>query len=95
MLGETPERLPQLQNSGHADQPTQSSVWFFNVKVTIPLKYVSNFWRSLDLPLRNCEVELGLSWTKECNFNLIAHDNNKTRVNFMTALIDDYNEYHF
>ena len=32
----------------------------------IPLKYLSNFWRSLDLPLNNYEIELDLSWSKEC-----------------------------
>ena len=27
---------------------------------------MSNFWRSLDLPLINCVIELDLSWPKEC-----------------------------
>ena len=26
----------------------------------------SDFWRSLDLPLINCEIELDLSWSKNC-----------------------------
>ena len=33
-----------------------------NEDVVVPLKYVSNFWRSLDLPLINCEIELDLTW---------------------------------
>ena len=37
-----------------------------NVKVVVPLKYLSNFWRSLNIPLINCEVELILSWFKNC-----------------------------
>ena len=37
-----------------------------NVNVVIPLKYLSNFWKSLDMPLINCEVELILTWTKNC-----------------------------
>ena len=28
------------------------------VKIAVPLKYLSNFWRSLEMPLINCEVEL-------------------------------------
>ena len=32
-----------------------------NPEVGSPLKYLSNFWRSLDLPLINCEIELDLS----------------------------------
>ena len=31
------------------------------VKIAIPLKYLSNFWRSLEMPLINCKVELPLS----------------------------------
>ena len=37
-----------------------------NVTITIPLKYLGNFWRSLDIPLINCEITLILSWYKEC-----------------------------
>ena len=35
-------------------------------KVVIPLKHLSNFWRSLNIPLINCEVELILSWSENC-----------------------------
>ena len=35
-----------------------------NVEVVIPLKYLSNFWRNLDIPLINCEVEIILTWSK-------------------------------
>ena len=35
-------------------------------EVLIPLKYLSNFWRSLNIPLINCEVELILTWSKNC-----------------------------
>ena len=31
-----------------------------NAEVFVSLKYFSNFWRSLDLPLSNCEIELDL-----------------------------------
>ena len=37
-----------------------------DVKIAIPLKYLGNFWRSLDIPLINCETTLVLSWYKEC-----------------------------
>ena len=32
----------------------------------IPLKYFSNFWRSLERPLINCEVNLILTWSADC-----------------------------
>ena len=37
-----------------------------NEKLAIPLKYLSNFWRSLNIPLVNCEAELILTWYKNC-----------------------------
>ena len=35
-------------------------------EVVIPLKHLSNFWRALNIPLINCEVELILTWSKNC-----------------------------
>ena len=37
-----------------------------NVKVVVPLKYLSNFFRSLEIPLINCKIKLNLTWKKEC-----------------------------
>ena len=37
-----------------------------DVTIAIPLKYFGNFWRSLDIPLINCEITLILFWYKEC-----------------------------
>ena len=36
------------------------------VKIAVPLKYLSNFWRSLEIPLINCKVELSLNWIERC-----------------------------
>ena len=36
------------------------------VKIAIPLKYLSNFCRSLEMPLINCKVELSLKWYETC-----------------------------
>ena len=32
----------------------------------VPLKYLSNFWRMLEMPLINCEVNLIFTWSKDC-----------------------------
>ena len=32
----------------------------------VPLKYLSNFWRTLEIPLINCEVNLILTWSSTC-----------------------------
>ena len=36
------------------------------VKIAVPLKYLSNFWRSLEMLLINCKVELSLVWNENC-----------------------------
>ena len=36
------------------------------VKSTIPLNYLGNFWRALNIPLISCEVSLELKWGKNC-----------------------------
>ena len=38
----------QTDNNGRID----------NVEIMVPLKYLSNFWRTLEMPLINCEVKL-------------------------------------
>ena len=35
-------------------------------EIVVPLKYLSNFWRALEMPLMNCEVELSLTWSAGC-----------------------------
>ena len=35
-------------------------------KIVIPLKHLSNFWRNLNVLLINCEVEIILTWSKNC-----------------------------
>ena len=37
-----------------------------DVQLIVPLKYLSNFWRTLEMPLINCEVNLILTWSKDC-----------------------------
>ena len=37
-----------------------------DVGIIVPLKYLSNFWRTLKMPLINCEVNLILTWSRDC-----------------------------
>ena len=37
-----------------------------NVEIIVPLKYLSNSWRTLEMPLINCEVTLILTWSRDC-----------------------------
>ena len=61
-----------------------------NVKTVVPLKYLSNFWRSekklLEMPLINCKTHLQLNWTKNCVMHgsdaYAAADNSNTETIF-------------
>ena len=37
-----------------------------DVEIIEPIKHLSNFWRTLEMPLINCEVNLILTWSKDC-----------------------------
>ena len=37
-----------------------------DAKIVVPLKYLSNFWRSLEMPLINCKVYLEVNWIEDC-----------------------------
>ena len=54
-----------------------------NATIAVALKYLSNIWSSLEMPLINCKVELKLKWTKYCVLSAADADNvndNKTKV---------------
>ena len=48
------------------------NVVFKNVKITVPLTYLSNFWRSLEMLLINCKINLEWNWSKGCIMSTIA-----------------------
>ena len=52
-----------------------------NVEIMVPLKYLSNFWRTLEMHLINCEVELILNWS--ANFAIIYIDVNNQVPTFI------------
>ena len=47
------------------------------VKMAVPLDYLSNFWRSLEMPLINCKIHHELNWTKDCVMSTIANRTSK------------------
>ena len=44
-----------------SNQEVNNNVATLNVKVVVPLKYLSNFFRSLEMPLINCKIKLNLT----------------------------------
>ena len=48
-----------------------------NVEIIVPLKYLSNFWRTLEMLLINCEVNLILTWlTSRHYLNILSEKEN-------------------
>ena len=45
---------------------------FKNVKIAVLLKYLTNFWRSLEMPLINCKIHFELNWSRNCVIPNIA-----------------------
>ena len=36
-----------------------------NVQIIVPLKYLSKFWRTLEIPLINCGIIFFITWSEE------------------------------
>ena len=37
-----------------------------NVKIVVTLNYLSNFWKTLEIQLINCEITIYLNWSGNC-----------------------------
>ena len=48
-----------------------------DVEIMVPLKYLSNFWRTLEMPLIKCEVNNFLTWSSNC---VLIATNNQNQV---------------
>ena len=49
-----------------------------NFEIKVPLKYLSNFWRTLEMLLTNSEVNFELTWSEYCVITKICDNRNKT-----------------
>ena len=52
-----------------------------NVEIMVPLKYLSNFWSTLEMPLINCEIQLIFDWPANC---VIIYTNIANQVSTFT-----------
>ena len=59
----------KYKNSLLGNPVVANNIVRINVKVVVPLKYLSNFFRPLEMPLINCKIKLNLTWKKECVIN--------------------------
>ena len=37
-----------------------------DVEIIVQLKYLSNFWKTLEMLLSNCQINLDLNWSNNC-----------------------------
>ena len=58
-----------------------------NATIAVPLKYLNNFWRLLEMPLINCQIELKLKWTKYCVLSAAGNDTEITNANNANGII--------
>ena len=56
-----------------------------NATIAVLLKYLGNFWRSLEMPLINCKVELKLKWRKYCVLSAAGNENQSDKDNSANA----------
>ena len=80
--------LGQYCNKIHAINNNRAIVNFndgddgiINVEIMVPLKYLSNFWRNLEMFLINCQAELILNWSANC---VIVYTNINNEVPIFT-----------
>ena len=59
------------------------------VEIVVPLKHLSNFWRTLDMPLINCEINLILTWSENCALTSKATRDADPDANPGVAAIDN------
>ena len=64
-----------LGNTAPQPDPNAANGILKNARIAVPLKYFSNFWRSLEMLLINCKAELKLRWTKHCILSVAGTDN--------------------
>ena len=64
-----------LRNAVTQPNPNHANGILKKKTIAVPLKYFSNFWRSVEIPLINCKVELKIKWTKYCLLSAAGNDN--------------------
>ena len=69
------DNVPSFKYKGSNIGNTEAGESKKEVKVAVRLKYLSNFWRSLEMSLINCKVELSLKWTENCVLTTAANAN--------------------
>ena len=60
------DKAPSFKYKASFINNTETNGTKKGVKIAVPLKYLTNVWRSLEMLLINCKVELSLKWIENC-----------------------------
>ena len=71
--------------------PNEANGILRNAAIAVPLKCLSNFWRSLEMSLANCKVELKLACTNYCVLSAAGNHNDNDRDDNITINTEDTN----
>ena len=63
------DNAPSFKYNASGIGDTENNGTKMGVKIAVPLKCLSNFWRSLEMTLINCKFELSLKWIEHCVLN--------------------------
>ena len=64
-----------LGNTVAQRNPNQPNGILKNATIAVPLKHLSNFWRSLEMPFVNCKIELKFKWANYCVLSAAGKEN--------------------
>ena len=67
-----------LQNRVAELAPNAAKEFLRKATIDVPLKYLSDFWKSLEMPLINCKVELKFRWIK---YSVFSAEGTKNKIN--------------
>ena len=76
-----------LENTVVQPTPNPADGILKNATVAVALEYLSNFWRSLEIPLIIYKIELKFKWTKYCVLPANGNDNTNDNCNAVISFL--------
>ena len=64
-----------LEDKAEQPNPNHANIILEDAGIAVPLRYLNNFWRSLEISMINCKLESKLKWTKHCVLFERGNDN--------------------
>ena len=78
-----------LEEAVAQPEPDYDNGFLKNAAVAVPLKYLSNFCKSLEMPLINYNIELKFIWTKHCILAVASNDNTNADPDNIILITND------